>query len=348
MKLKNLILFGLLFLTGTLNAQTDFRPGYIINQDRDTLYGEVDYRGPLLMGKICKFKNKESVVSEFFPNDISSFRFIDSKYYVSKEINHQKVFLEYLVKGKVNIYYLRDEVGDHYYIDKEGVPLTEIPYEEEIRYVDDRQVRYKTTAHIGVLKYYMQDAPELQYQINSMKKPEHQNLIKLAEDYHAALYKGEQYIVYEESRPLIKILPEFVGGVVRYSNVEDLKDKYYMNTGIIGHIWMPRANEKMYLRTGLIYSQFSSSGEKSNYYKIPVHIEYIYSKGVFRPRISYGLNFYIPSYRTVSFEIGTNVKLSEKVFLSATSDIEFDPNMLIVPKSLLSYSLQLGLFLNLN
>jgi len=30
MKLKNLILFGLLFSIGLLNAQTDFRPGYII------------------------------------------------------------------------------------------------------------------------------------------------------------------------------------------------------------------------------------------------------------------------------------------------------------------------------
>jgi len=347
MKLNKLFLFVLILTTGMLNAQTDFRSGYIIYSTGDTLYGEIDYRGDLLMNRVCKFRDKESKITDYYPNDITAFRFIDSKYFVSKEINNRKVFLEYLIKGKINIFYMRDDIGDHYYLDKEDVKLTEIPYEEGIKYVDDKQVLYKSTRHIGLLNYYMRDAPELQSRISSIKKPEHQNLMKLAEDYHNTVGEEGKYIIYGKTAPFIKILPELIGGVIKYSNVEGLNSKYYMHTGIIGHIWMPRTSEKLYFRTGVLFSQLDFDGEKSNFYKIPCQLEYIYSKGIVRPRIAYGLNFYIPNYRTVSFDIGTNIKLSETFFLSATSDIEFNPTEGFFPKDLLSYSLKLGLFIAL-
>lgn len=347
MKLKGLVLLALLISTGILNAQTDFRPGYIIKTG-DTIFGEIDYRGDLLMGKICKFKDADNTIVEYFPNDIEAFRFIDSKYYVTQEIDDKKVFMEYLIKGKVNIYYMRDEAGDHYYIDKEDVRLTEIPYEEGIKFVNDRAVSYRSTKHIGFLQYYMQDAPELQSRIQSVKKPEHRTLVKLAENYHNTVCEGEQCIIYEKKVPLIKIFPELTSGVINFSNVADLHDKFYMHTGIIGHIWMPRTSENLYFRTGVLFSQLEFEGKKTNFYKIPVQLEYIYPKGIFRPRVAYGLNIYSPIHESVSFNLGGNIKLSESFFLSATSDIEFNPTILILPKNLLSYSLQVGLFMNIN
>ena len=348
MKLNKLVLLGLLFITGILNAQTDFRPGYIINSTGDTIYGEIDYRSDLLMSSVCKFKGKESEIREYYPNDIIAFRFSDSKYYVSREINNRNVFLEYLIKGEINIYYMRDDFGDHYYLDKENEKLTEIPYEEGIKHVDDKEVYYESTQHIGLLYYYMQDAPDFQSRIQSVKKPEHQNLVKLAEDYHNAVCEGEQCIIYEKPTPLIKILPELVGGAIKYSNVDNLNDKYYTHAGIIGHIWMPRTSEKMYFRTGVLVSRLEIDGQEKTYYKIPMQLEYIYPKGIFRPRIAYGLNFYIPSFRTVSFDLGANIKLSKTLFLSITSDIEFNPTKLIVPSSFFSHSMKLGIFLSLN
>jgi len=344
MKLRSIILLGLLFPASLLNAQTDFRPGYIINKSGDTLSGQIDYRGDLFMSSLCRFKEADNTIKEYSPNDIEAYRFIDSKYYVSKEINKTIFFLEYLIKGKINIYYLRDETGDHYYLDKEDVKLTEIPYEEGIKYVDDKQVYFETTKHIGLLNYYMQDAPEFQTRIQTIKKPGHQNLIKLAEEYHNAVCKGEKCVIYEKSVPPVRIIPEMIGGVIKYSTIEHLNDKFYTHTGIIGHIWMPRTSEKLYFRTGVLFSQLNIDNEKSNFFKIPCQLEFIYPKGIFRPRIAYGLNFYLPGFQSVSFNIGTNIKLTEKLFLSATSEIEFNPMVLIIPKDLLSYSLQLGLF----
>ncbi len=103
MNLKRLIPTTFLFLTVILNAQTDFRAGYIIGNIGDTLYGEIDYRGDFWMSQICRFKADDNSIRAYSPQDIKAFRFIDSKYFISQEINNNKVFLEFLISGKVNI-----------------------------------------------------------------------------------------------------------------------------------------------------------------------------------------------------------------------------------------------------
>lgn len=352
MKLK-VILFSCFILSfGILKAQNDFRPGYIIEHSGDTLFGQIDYRGDLHMSNACKFKSSDKTVQEYSPKEIRAYRFDEGKFYVSREVDNKMVFLEYLIKGTVNVYYLRDNSGDHYFFDKKGQPMVEIPYEEGIKYVDERKVYYESKNHIGLLKYYMQDAPGVQSQIQSIRKPEHKNLIKLAENYHKAVCEDEECIVYEKNAPMFKIIPEIVGGVINYTGVEDLVDKNYTHVGLIAHIWMPRLNEKIYFRTGvlrseLVFDVFYYDDIIENYYKIPFQLEYIFPKGIIRPRMAYGMNYYVRKYFTVSFNLGANVKITDTFFLSATTDIEYRPSLFIIPNKFLSYSLKMGLFINL-
>lgn len=349
MKLKNLILLGLLLSIKVLNAQTDFRPGYILKISGDTLFGEIDYRGDLLMSSVCKFKDDENINKQYSPDDILAFRFINSKYYVSKEIDSKKVFLEYLIKGQVNIYYMRDDKGDHYYLDKEDVELTEIPYEEGIKYVDDKQVFFETTKHIGLLNYYMQDAPEFQSRIQSLKKPEHKTLIKLAEDYHNAVCEGEECIIYEKKQPFLKVKLEGVAGVVNFENIDDIYDKYYFQGGIITHFWLPRTNEKLHFRTGVLYSTIETNTTNNSIYKIPIQFEYIYPKGIVRPKMAIGINLYSPYFLSVALMGGINIKLHKSVYFSINYDIDFNPNekFPLLPQSLLSQSFLTGVLIKL-
>ena len=360
---KQLVLLVLFISSGLLNAQTDFRSGYIIRALGDTAYGEIDYRGDLRMSTICKFKSSDKEIKEYTPNDILAYRFTDSKYFVSREINGGKVFLEYLIKGELNIYYLRDDEGDHYYLDKEGEKLMEIPYEKKIKDIDDKLVFYESKNHIGLLKYYMQDAPGLQSSINNMSKPEHQSLIKLAEKYHNVVCDGEKCIIYEKKQPFITVNLEVLGGVTYfrpYIYTLDpslyLNHKLYFQGGVIGHLWMPRTNENLYLRTGILFSRlgllYYHSSERiidigfGNIYKIPIHIEYVYPKGIIKPKLSYGLNFYFPKYplySTVSLNLGANIKLLNSLYLSLTSDIELDAAMMVMPIHLKAYSFNIGL-----
>ncbi len=343
MKINRLLLLGLIFSTGILHAQTDFRPGYIINNSGDTLYGQIDYRGDLLMSSICKFKDPENTINEYSPNDITAFRFIDSKYFVSREINHRKVFLEYLIKGKVNIYYMRDDIGNHYYLDKEDIILTEIPYEEGIKYVDDKQVLYESKKHIGILSYYMQDAPEFQSRIQSLREPKHQNLIKLAEDYHNAVCEGEKCIIYEKKQPFLKVNLEVVDGVMNFENIDDIKDKYYLQSGVIAHFWMPRTNEKVYFKTGFLYSQLEDTdGEKYNYIKVPTHIGYL-APNTFRIRPSVSIGLLSPSYSG-----GVMIKINKRLNVGIQSWVNFKFNKIPwIPYRLFNYSLLGNIYIEL-
>lgn len=343
MKFKNLLFFALLIATSSLNAQTDFRPGYVIKNSGDTLYGMIDYRGDQLMSGFCTFKTSENVVNEFTPKDILAYRFTDSKYYVTREIDGRKIFLEYLIKGKVNMYYMRDANGDHYYLDRDNIKISELPYEEGIKWVGKEQVFYKTNKHIGLLYYYMQDAPEFKSQIDRIIKPEHKNLVKLAEDYHNAVCKGESCIVYEKAQPLLKINLEMVGGMVNYETIDDLNDKFYFQGGVLAHFWIPRLNEKFFIKTGFLYSQIEDlDGKKYNYFIIPAHIGYLAPKAYrIRPTLSIGM--LSPSYSG-----GLIVKLNKSISIGVQSWMNFNYDKFpFIPSTLYSYSLFGNLYIEM-
>ncbi len=111
-----------------VKAQSDFKPGYIITLQGDTVNGLINFRGDKANGKGCMFKTateRESVT--YTPDQIKSYRYIDGKYYVSSiSLNcgfKEQVFLEYVIKGSVSIFYYQDEVKDHYFALKDSSVL---------------------------------------------------------------------------------------------------------------------------------------------------------------------------------------------------------------------------------
>ena len=326
MKCKLLFIGLLLILSKISNAQTDFRAGYIITNFNDTLYGEIDYRGDILMGKTCKFKLNENII-EYSPSEIAAYRFIDDgKYFVSKEVDKNNLFLEFLIKGQANIYYFRDNnQNDHYYIEKADMPLSELPYEESVVNMDGKKYNYKSKKHVGLLTLYMQDAPDLRSQIENIKTPEHGTLLNLAKNYHYAVcLDGEDCIIFEKKKPLFKSSMDIVLGAVDYRN-----DKTNMQGGILFNIWMPRANEKLHLRTGVLLTK-ASLYENNNYliWKIPVMIEYIYPKSIIRPKAAYGIGIFLtkdiaPLPCMPAFMGGLNIVVSKSLSFSLEYNIDF-------------------------
>lgn len=355
MKLKGLILFGILITSGVIHAQTDFRPGYIIQNAGDTVYGEIDYRGDLLMSSLCRFKDADNTIYEYSPTDIAAFRFIDSKYFVSREVNHKKVFLEYLIKGEVNMYYMRDDMGDHYYVDKEDVRLTKIPYTEGIKYIDGKQLLHESTIHVGLLNVFMQDAPGFQSRIEKIRKPTHQSLIQLAEDYHHAVCEDEDCIIYEKRLPLLKISITPFAGLTKYNG----NDQFARELGGYLSLWVPRASEKLFFKTGVGFHSLSENGDKVNVIRIPFHIQYIFSAYRVQPNISAGASFL--SFKadnngfaghTSSFSVGLDYRISDMVNLASAFQSDFNPLTVVIMNEnvdfdILSYSIVIGLRIDL-
>jgi len=116
---------------------------------------------------------------------------------------------------------------------------------------------------------------------------------------------------------------------------------------LIGHLNL-LGSKATYLRTGINYSRFDIE-PNSILFNIPFQLEYIYPKGLFRPRIAYGLNLYIPTGLTiVATNFGGNLRISENIFITINSEIQFGTRTLFLPTGVFSYSLQLGLYKSLN
>ena len=130
-QIRNLSILIFILINIEVNAQSDFKSGYVILNNSDTLFGKIDSRGDRTMSKTCRFKPTNSdLITEYSPRELNEYQFIGGKRYVSRTLESGiPVFLEYLIKGKLNVYYYVDGEGkDHYLIDKEGFPLKVIPY----------------------------------------------------------------------------------------------------------------------------------------------------------------------------------------------------------------------------
>ncbi len=69
--------------------------------------------------------------TKYTPYDVSEYGFKDGRVYISKDIvingSAEKVFLQRLTKGKINLYYYRGAGVETYFIENEGYPLIELP-----------------------------------------------------------------------------------------------------------------------------------------------------------------------------------------------------------------------------
>lgn len=294
MTFRQNIAFLLFLISFSLQAQTDFKQGFIVKNNDDTLFGKIDYRGDLFMGQLCRFKTNSDTVADFYPTDLKAYKFIDSKYFISKQINGRAVFLEYLFNGIVNLYYLRNDSGDHYYIERDTIPLTELNYKEEI--ISKNGVRYlfEAKGFIGQLNYFMKDAQGIEKKIERIDKPDHAMLIKLAYDYHTQVCKDKKCIIYEKQFPLFQISIEPSAEIIWYKGITQIQSEY----GAYLYFWAPRTNEKLYVKTGVFagnllgpkYFYTELSGDKQSVIRIPLQIQYMADSRLVNPAFSFGFN----------------------------------------------------------
>lgn len=354
-----LIASVLIFSISPLAAQTDFRPGFVITLTGDTLHGEVDYRGDILMAKLCTFRNAQGQVTEYAPHQIAAFRFTNSRFFVAHQTAYGNAFLEFLINGMIDVYYLRNSEGKEvYFIQKENEALVELPFEKDFKSVDGLYVSYQTNKHIGILRDHMMDAPELRPQIKTITRPEHTNLIRLAENYHQIVCKDKPCVVYRRDLPFLKVSFEPYSGALNYAFPEfDVdyvpilpeEDKTYFQGGVIVRFWLPRANEKFYLRSGVTYTQVSLNGRMEWIYRVPFQLEYIYPRGRVRPSLAYGLDVVDLRAHYMALVPGVKVQLIKKMHLNVSSDLLFSPWQVSIPapRTFMGASLNAGLVFGL-
>jgi len=270
MKNLKLVAFLFLYLSSCLfaAAQSDFKPGYIITLEKDTIYGTLDLRANYIMHTKCTFiAEGNNSTNTYLPEEILAYRFTDGKYYTSKEIDNRMIFLEFILEGEINLYMTTDHGHETYYIEKEKDIIIELPYTTEIKETDNTTYEHHSTQHIGIIKYYMNDAPQLNSKIDELKSPNRRGLIKLTKEYHDITCNGGTCIIYEKPKTKFKADLNIATGIGVYKNTVDKELKYTtLVYGFTADLFLTQTSEKLFIRIGVMHHR-AVSGDKGEVHK---------------------------------------------------------------------------------
>lgn len=271
-------LSGILFLLiiNNLNAQNNFKIGYIIGLENDTIHGYIERNPNLKNRNICSFKKEINQKSQdFTANDIKAYRIENSKFYISKDILinevETRVFLEYLLKGIVNLYYLAGINYENYYIEKDNKLILLSNEEREVIDENNKKFVVESNQYVGILTYLFQDAPELRNNIQSTGFT-YKSLIKITEDYHNSVCNAYECINYTRSTKAKIYIEPHVGGA--YSTM-GLKTSANTATDIAPYsgLNLRLQSEKIYFLwnflIGINFSQNNYNGDFENDIVVP-------------------------------------------------------------------------------
>jgi hypothetical protein len=127
--LKFLFLFVFISYSFVISAQLNYRNGYVITLQNDTLFGKINDGGSICNTKVCLFKSGiKSKKVKYYPADIKAYRFDGGKYYVSQKLitkgESKSVFTEVLLDGKISLYTDLSSLNMKYYLEMEDGTLT--------------------------------------------------------------------------------------------------------------------------------------------------------------------------------------------------------------------------------
>jgi len=373
--MKYFILIGFFVFLSIIqsNAQSDFRTGYIINNNNDTINGLIDYRGNHANAKKCIFKKDiNSEIQTFTPEEIKAYHFTDSKYYVSKSVKTEnetkQLFLEYLINGIVDIYYYRDN-GEHYLVNVEH-GLYELKTKESYVTEDNRSYRVQKKEYVGILKILFSKSPSISKRVETIKL-DHKSLIKIAHDYHNEVCTDRECIIYEKKISKMKKSFGIVVGMngLSFSQTSKPADNiYYMDNsqfglnifpsiGLYYKLNLPEFNERIYFQYEGTYSRVHLTTHNSyieplydmnfsSYISSTQHIfnnlgyvRYEFPKGKLRP------TFQLGGFVSYFFKADYSRYLEVRNFLGNTTYTDYKNDS---PFSNLNFGVNLGIGLGIN
>ncbi len=331
-----------------LTAGDKYREGYVLTLQGDTLHGFLLYQNSLYASKSCKFRvAPDANLQQYGPNDILGYRFLDGKYYISKDYvvdstHVERVFMEYLIHGIANMYFFVDDRGDHYFVEKEGFGLIELT-EKKATYDGINPVPSKYKGKLGCV---MDDAPDLAKQIDRTALSP-QSLIKLAKVYHEKVCNTDSCIIYEKRQLKTSVSFRVLGGISKnkYLFGPDLESNYgtawqlgmgmvveniiHTNERIKVHVDMLLGYSSAYTIAQTPGSYFTTTlVYKGETYRLSLENAYDSQESmevklnVVDMTIPIVVNYYIPIQKS-SLYLGLGV--SNKITLSQTKDLIYTP-----------------------
>ena len=151
---KVLFCFFSLIISYHLSAQVEYVPGYIINFENDTIYGEIAYKTAPESYLNCTFLQSGSAVT-YTSEKINGYGYVGLESY--KSGLSEELFSKVLVTGKMSFY----SDGTKYYVSKEGETTVLESKIEEVKQWDPeygtRKGFVESSRWRGIFSYLLND-----------------------------------------------------------------------------------------------------------------------------------------------------------------------------------------------
>lgn len=184
-------------------SQENFKPGFIVDNNKDTIKGLIDYRNWAITPKKFKFKiQSNSETKVYSSTDILSFG-VAGEIYTSgivivedgplNSMDHDNLwqfheridttYLQVLVDGPKSLYYLEDENQKiHFFIGQSG-KFDRLMFKVYNTKYNNISIEKRDEKYKGQLNIYLQDCSSIQKKISSSEYKKNE-LIKLFKDYY--------------------------------------------------------------------------------------------------------------------------------------------------------------------
>lgn len=223
-----------------LRAQGNFRPGYIITNENDTVFGNIDFRTAEQNALSCRFRADISdEVQRYGPGEIYAYRFMDDgKFYVTRTVTLDKapqtLFLEYLVKGVISLYYYRAPLTLYYFFEDENGRIIEVPDRERAVKIDRVPGIKKDRRYIGIMTLLFGKSEKIKKQLPKFRL-NRESLSRITKEYHYETCQlGEECIEFEFKRDsrFLQIGLSLAAGVRMHSFSSKALEKYRISQSI--------------------------------------------------------------------------------------------------------------------
>ncbi len=307
-----------LFCFSVLKAQSEFKPGFVITQQNDTIKGLIDYSIASKNLNKCDFKEYgKPEIKEYFPAEIKGFRFNGSKFFVSREVvvNGEKValFLEFLIDGNVDLYSFNNGTTPRFFIQKDDGEIRELFISKKRVKNEQSSLTTENFDYMSTLKTIMADSPRFFTAIGKTAF-DTQSLIMLVKRYNNYISSSGS-VFYEPQPPDVKVI---FGSFVSYNistmgmsssplfETIDFQNSGYPSIGVLANTYLLKSNRTFSLQASaeLGQSKFYGTGIYTPYYtpifeevyyktlnlKGKLGLKFTYPKGMIRPTLLAGGN----------------------------------------------------------
>jgi hypothetical protein len=196
------LIFGL-FCFKVASSQENFIPGYVINNNNDTILGFVDYRNWSFNPNTIRFKREiNDATIKFTPTNIKEFK-VGQEIFVSAIVKTEisplatfkltydpdllfkvdTTFLQTQIRGKKSLFYYKNSIGRvNFYIEVDG-KFELLVYKRYFIRHDAKRIAVENKKYMGQLTIYLQDCESINSKIEktSYKK---ESLNKLFQYYY--------------------------------------------------------------------------------------------------------------------------------------------------------------------